>query len=973
MTAGNLAGLDVAKPSVSLLGPVKVHVRGHETGVKGAKPRLLLVLLALNAGRVVSAEHLIDGLWGEEPPPTARKSLQVHVSTLRRLLGEQFIITESGGYRLDADVDALRFESAVEGRAFDDDPDQVINSLEEALDMWRDTPFADLPDQDALVPERVRLGELRLGAIERRLGALIERGRHHEILGDLERLTSEHPYREEIRALHMLALYRSGRQAEALRAFQATRERLAEDLGIDPSTELQNLEQRILEQDPSLGLAEEPRPQMYSTMPMRRTDLVGRDSDIDTVLGLLADSALVTLTGVGGCGKTRLAVEVAHRAATEYPGGVFFVDLTRINHDDAVLSAVIGGIGLEIMPATETDELFSFLQSRRVLLLLDNCEHVLDGVADVVDLLMENCPELTLLATSREAIAVRGEIPWRVPSLDVGGADSAAVELFTRRAREADSSFVLGDGEVPDVIEICERLDGLPLAIELAAARTKTMTVGEIRQRLDDRFRLLSGGRRRASQRQQTLQGAVEWSYGLLTEDEKAMLRRLAVFQGGFDLDDVPDVTAFDPADSLDLVDSLVAKSLIDVVWMQGSISRRRLLETVRLFALDKLIAEDEGETTRERHYQLFTGELAGKSAWEVETNIALQERCGRELDNLVAAIDWGRDGGREKAAALTAARINVPLFWAGLLPKYRDLLEGDYDLEPYERATLLMAQASLLHSTDDRAEAAKELSQRARAIETSGLVPDLILAQLTEFDFAPVEGAAERLAVLDELLEEVRSSAPDTFLSEIEMRRAGQLVSLARLDEALEACRRAFDGALAGGMTSVYWDAAGTIALLVLRGRRDEAKDVLDMVRTESETGRLKGFVNSPVLDILTALSRIGEGDPRSAGKQLAESAVEFLTGRGSIHEGDYLALFAGFRAEVGDGERADELLEVAPVKNGHINWVVWPYVWHWDPNEFQRRNEERRRWELARMVEAKELRPRFPGYVQEEIDFWT
>jgi predicted ATPase/DNA-binding SARP family transcriptional activator len=960
---------------VSLLGPVRARVADQETGVNGAKPRLLLALLALSPGHVVPVERLIDGLWGEDPPATARKALQVHVSTLRRLLGNESIVTTNAGYQLDADVDSVQFEAMIDdavGR-LSIQPESAVASLEQALAMWRDVPFSDLPEEEALVPERVRLTEIRLRAIERRVETLIELGRHHEVLGDLERLTADHPYREELRELQMLALYRSGRQADALRAFQAARHRLAEDLGIDPSVELQELEQRILDQDPSLAPRRVTGRGMHPSLPRRGSDLVGRDHDIHAVLGLLKESPLVTLTGVGGCGKTRLAVEVAHRVAPTYPGGVFFVDLTRINDDDAVLPAIIGALGLEITSASEAEELVAFLRPRTVLFVVDNCEHVLDGVADVVALLLENCPELAVLATSREAIAVRSEIPWRVPSLDVGGAGSAAVQLFTRRAHEADSAFQIQDEQIPEVVEICERLDGIPLAIELAAARTKTMTVSEIRQRLDDRFRLLAGGRRWASQRQQTLQGAVDWSYGLLTEPEKQVLRRLAVFQGGFDLGDVSGVTGFDSSDAVDLVDSLVSKSLVDVVWEEGSISRRRLLETMRMFALDKLVAEDDAASARERHYELFTGELSDKSSWEVETDVALRRRCERELDNFVAAIEWAWDTGREKEAAITASRINVPLYWAGLLPKYRELLQGDYDLEPDEEATLLMAQGSLLHSTDERVEAAREISARALAIESDSFNPDLIIAQLVEFDFAPVEGAAEKLAALDRILAEISSTASPAFLAEIETRRAGQLVSLARLDDALEASRRAFEGSLAGGITTVYWNASATIALLVLHDRRDEAKDILDLVYRESDQGHLTSLVDTPALDILCALTRIGEGAPMPAGKKLAESARAFLPGRSSMHEGDYLALFAAFRAELGDRDRAEELLEVAPVKNGHINWLVWPYVWRWDLADFEQRNEESRLWELDRMGRAHELRPHLPGYLNDEVAFWT
>jgi tetratricopeptide (TPR) repeat protein len=283
------------------------------------------------------------------------------------------------------------------------------------------------------------------------------------------------------------------------------------------------------------------------------------------------------------------------------------------------------------------------------------------------------------------------------------------------------------------------------------------------------------------------------------------------------------------------------------------------------------------------------------------------------------------------------------------------------------------MARSSLLHSTDRLAEAAQELSRRARQIESDVLIPDLVFARFVEFDFAPVAGAEERLKVLDEMLSEIGSSAPEAYRAEIEIRRAGQLVSLGRLDEALAASRRALDGALAGQTTSVYWDATATIALLVVGDRREEAESVVELVRQAGEMPWLAGFAETPVIDVLVALSRVGGGDPRGAAKELARSIADHRIRRLPADDGDHLALFAGFRAELGDRDRALELLEAAPVKNGHINWLIWPYVWQWDHDEFERRNEERRLWELERMDRASELRPHVPRYLSEEIEFWS
>lgn len=973
MPGGSLGGLEASTPRIELLGPVAARVGGKQVDLGGAKPRLLLTLLGLHVDQVVSIEHLIDGLWGEEPPATARKALQVHVSSLRRALGEGTIRTERRGYQLAADVDVARFEELIgrAGRRLQETPETAIDEIEGALALWRDDPFSDLVDEPALVAERTRLSELRLRAIEQQIEALLTLGRHQEVLGDLETLTREHPYREGLRALHMLALYRAGRQADALRAFQRTRDVLAEDLGIDPSVELRELEERILTQDPTLSAPAVPK-LTISTLPARRSDLVGRETDIEAVLGLLAGSRLVTLTGVGGSGKTSLAIEVGHRSTPHYSGGVFFVDLTRISDDDDVLSAVFTGIGLPVTSSESAAELVAYLRNRRSLVVLDNCEHVLDGAADVCDLLVGSCPDLSILATSREAISVAGEVSWRVPSLDVGGAGSPAVELFSRRATDADASFVMSDEDLADVIEICERLDGIPLAIELAAARTRTMTVGEIRGFLHDRFRLLSGGRRRAAQRQQTLHGAVEWSYGLLNDDEKAMLRRLAVFQGGFDLADVPGVTGFEDLEAADLVDSLVSKSLVDVIREQGSIRRRRLLETIRLFAIDRLISEGEAEATRERHYKVFAGALAGKSAWDMETTPVLRERSEQELDNFLGAIEWARDTGREADAALIAARINAPLFWAGLLPKYHDLLTADYELAPAEEALVLVGRTALLHTSEQRAEVAREISARARELDSKGPLPDLLFSRLAEYDFAPVEGAAERLAILDDMLAMAGDGASGFYLAEIEARRAGQLFSLARLDETLDASRRAFEFGLAEAATSVYWSATAAIALLIVMDRRDEAYEVLNRFRARADIGLISGFFGYPIVDMLTALAAVGGGDPHTAAKTLAESAVRGSRGP-TLDEGDYLVLFAAFRHEAGYSDRANELLELAPVRNGQLNWLIWPYVWEWDADEFGPRNEERRLWELERLSVADDLRGDLPRLLNEEIEFWT
>ena len=326
------------------------------------------------------------------------------------------------------------------------------------------------------------------------------------------------------------------------------------------------------------------------SLPSPRTSLVGRETSVAEVRELICAHRLVTLTGVGGCGKTRLAIEVAYREAPARPEGVWFVDLSTIADERALPGVFAAAFALEIRPGTAPiDEIAAYLAPREALVVVDNCEHLIDEVAEFIDVLLERGPRLRALATSRESLDIEGEFTWKVPSLRIG-ADAPAVQLFRERAAAAGAALDLDDTTTALVVEIVERLDGIPLAIELAAARTRTMELAELRDRLDDRFRLLSGGSRRSRQRQATLEGAVQWSYDLLSEAEQSMLQTLAVFQGGFSAADVAAVAEVRDRTAVDLIDSLAAKSLVDVTRDRGGHLRRRLLETVRLFALSRLL-----------------------------------------------------------------------------------------------------------------------------------------------------------------------------------------------------------------------------------------------------------------------------------------------------------------------------------------------------------------------------------------------
>lgn len=416
------------------------------------------------------------------------------------------------------------------------------------------------------------------------------------------------------------------------------------------------------------------------SLPSPRTSLVGRDESVQQVRRLIGAHRLVTLTGVGGCGKTRLVIEAAYREVPAHPEGVWFVDLSTIADEQAVPGAFASALRAAITPGAEAiEQIAAYLEPREALLVVDNCEHVIDVVADFLDVLLARCPRLRVVATSREMLGIDGEFAWKVPSLATG-ADAPAVQLFIERA-DAVGAVVTGDADVAVITEIVERLDGIPLAIELAAARARSMDVTEVRDRLDDRFRLLSGGARRTRQRQATLEGAVQWSYDLLSGDEQAMLGWLSVFQGGFEIADVAAVAGVASYEALDLVDSLAAKSLVDVGRDGGGHLRHRLLETIRLFALSRLVDAGLADTARDRHLDHFANDPIGTSM-EVRQSLGGLVRIGQEYENFRAAATWALERGRPEATARIAAVAAEPGVNRGEVTLILEWLRVSADLE---------------------------------------------------------------------------------------------------------------------------------------------------------------------------------------------------------------------------------------------------------------------------------------------------
>jgi predicted ATPase/DNA-binding SARP family transcriptional activator len=594
---------------VSLLGELEVFDdAGAPVVITGAKQRILLAVLASSPGRVVPTDVLAEAIWGADPPPAVRNGLQGLVSKVRRLVGStDVIVMRAGGYVLDVaseDVDAHRFEQLVaQGRAAVSAGDLAVavDVLAEGEALWRGDALADFMYDDFSSATRVRLGELRLEATEERLGAEVALGRPGTVAA-LESLVAAHPLRERLRALLMLALYRAGRQSDALRAYRDGRAILGEELGLEPGPELRRLEVAILAQDPTLDgapppVSDPPAPSRTRlALPAARTPLIGREREVQEVVRLAGQHRLLTLVGPGGVGKTRLALEAARRTAGAMEDGAALVELAAVGDPAAVRAAVTAGLGM-----TDPGRLAAMIADRELLVVLDNCEHVIDAAADVADHLLSHCPRLRLLATSREGLRIDGEIIWPVPPL----AADEATALFVARATAAGAQLDRS-GDVERVIgEICARLDGLPLAIELAAARVRAFPLAQVLARLNDRFRLLTGGSRTALPRQQTLRAVVDWSYDLLFDDEQRVFTRLSVFPGGCDLatvhavcadDDGP--TVLEPFDVEDLLQALVDKSLINASAGRSDV-RYTQLQTLAHYGREKLAERGEAEAVR--------------------------------------------------------------------------------------------------------------------------------------------------------------------------------------------------------------------------------------------------------------------------------------------------------------------------------------------------------------------------------------
>jgi predicted ATPase/DNA-binding SARP family transcriptional activator len=749
-----------------LLGPMEILVDGASAKLPGVAERALLAQLLLAPGRTLPATLLVDRLWsGATLPVDPMNALQIRVSKLRRALRAmgvaELVMRDGVGYRANvdpSDVDALDFADRVRSAraettsaaAAGDYEQRHLRAYDEALGLWRGEPLSDFVTEQWATAEAARLMELRLAALIERAQVALALGLNLEVVGDLEPLVSEDPTRESLAGLLMLALYRSGRQAEALEVYTRTRMVLDETLGLEPSVSLRSLHERVLRQDESLGGGSDVSAAnavaaarsrgaedvaATTNLPTVVRALIGRDEQLNSLSTMLGGVRLLSLIGPGGAGKTSLALTTAVRAAHAYADGAFGVRLASVQNGDQVPLAVADALGVPLDGSgAERDvrqRLTSFLARRRMLLLLDNCEHVVDAAASLIDDILGQCPHITVLATSREALALPDEVQVTVAPLATPPEDAPssqvleypAAQLFAERASAVRAGLVFDSEDLSAIGQISRELDGIPLALELAAARIASMSPGEIAARLAQRFSFLTSGARTAESRQQTLRATVDWSYALLSDVERRVFNRLSVFRGGWSLTAGEAVLADDVLSSgvvLDTIGRLVERSMVWVERERGRTTRYRMLETLREYAAEQLNASGEAEALARRHASYFR-EVAERAEVELrghgqrETLRLLRE----EQPNIRAAITWlSRPGGDIDSALMTAGSLGM--FWhLGRHLEGREVLgrlmdSGDGSAAPRARALQAVSiverpRGCLVHPHPRCAETAEE------------------------------------------------------------------------------------------------------------------------------------------------------------------------------------------------------------------------------------------------------------------------
>jgi predicted ATPase/DNA-binding SARP family transcriptional activator len=842
-----------------VLGPLTFDRDGEPVRLPSGRQRSLLALLLSALGTPVSRDRMIDELWGERPPASAVSAFHAHMSKLRAVLGD-LLVLGAGGYTLAADrleLDASRFEVLVEqARA---DPSQAQAPLSEALGLFRGNPLCDVDSEGAVAQWRRALEEKRLLAVQLWIDVQLAGGTGAELVPELERLTHDHPYDERLWGQLMLALYRSDRQADALEAYQRVRRLLVSELGLDPGESLARLQQQILERDPTLlplasaaapaqaaGPAPAPEPaspqRQHSSLPRAPTVLIGRERELETLAGFLADPdvQLLTVTGPGGVGKTSVLLELARAQERQCSDGAVLVRLERLTEPGLVTAEIATALALRDQAEwLSADGLASYLGERELLLVLDNFEHLLDAAPQIADLLAA-APRVRALVSSRAALRLRGEQVFELDplALPAGGddaqqiAESPAVRLFVQCALAATRRFAVNEVTNRTVADICRGLDGLPLAIELAAARSQTLTPSQIAEQLTRPLAIGEHALRDLPERQQTLAATIRWSYELLTPAARDTLLSAAVFVGGFALESLEAVTG--GAADAELGELLQAS----LVQGQAGDARCGLFELVRAFGLQELDAGQRLQETRTRHLRYFAA-LAQSASETYEAGVAFAEIAARLRDdhaNLRAAFDHAIATGAQEAAATIALGLR-PVWQAGLLHQEAEevlgALLGRFSIPAEKELGLLSVVAFVNPGPSKRkwyqraADRATELGDRAAlARATSNLFSEAMNAH----DVAEMDRLRPQLVALLSTVTEPKTIGWIHYMLALDAYVNGQLSS------ACEHAELSVEAAQDAG--HAYIIAGTTAALLLVRSARDgvishrELSDTLELMR---------------------------------------------------------------------------------------------------------------------------------------------
>jgi len=722
-----------ASLEIRVLGPFEVCLSGRPVSVAGSKRQALLALLALRRGRVIAVDALIEALWGEELPSAPRNALQHHVARIRAALGQEAITASSDGYALlDGAVDALRFEELLaEARAAlrEGDVRAAAESVALALGLWRGPALHGLTDIAWFAAEARRLDGLRLDGLEERFEVALALGEHREIVSQLREAIEQDPFRERLWGQLMLALYRSGRQAEALETFQEARRVLADELGLEPGPDLRRLQEAILSQDAAIVYV--PPARRRSNLPLPSTSFVGRGRELAQLHELLREQRLVTLVGPPGVGKSRLAAEAVRALEDETPDGVWLVDLARAGGPADVVRLL--AYAVDARGADTLESVVARLRGADTLVVLDACEQVLEEAGRVAAALLAGCPRVRVVATSRSVLHVPGEARLRVEPLSVthgealDPAGAPAVELFVERARAARPGFELTADSARVVAEIAQLVDGLPLAIELAAARVNVLGLGELHSVVERRLALLVD-RPGSDPARSSLRSLVDWSYDLLHSDEKTLLQQLAVHRGGASLASLVAMAASHGLDETTvayLLGTLADKSIVSVSFATGA-ARYDVLDTVREYALERLAESGELVSARKAHAAHFAAlALTARSELRGPEWLSTTARLALDNENLWAALSFARDASDGGVAVELGGSLGWYFLFADRVSEGRRFLElalslAPEDVEP-ELELELLAFLSYLTLEELDVRGAIELAERGLALADAG------------------------------------------------------------------------------------------------------------------------------------------------------------------------------------------------------------------------------------------------------------